>query len=47
MGYLVSRTHSFTAGLCYLVGSFFISAVLMLAVGVGRQQTAPEAPNSL
>jgi ACS family tartrate transporter-like MFS transporter len=47
MGYLVSRTHSFTVGLWYLVGSFFISAVLMLAVGVGRQQTAPEAPNSL
>jgi sugar phosphate permease len=32
MGYLVSRTHSFTAGLWYLVGSFFISAILMLAV---------------
>jgi sugar phosphate permease len=47
MGYLVSRTHSFTVGLWYLVGSFFISAVLMLAVGVGRQQTAADAPNSL
>jgi sugar phosphate permease len=47
MGYLVSRTHSFTVGLWYLVGSFFISAVLMLAVGVGRQQTGPEASNSL
>jgi ACS family tartrate transporter-like MFS transporter len=32
MGYLVSRTHSFTAGLWYLVGSFFISTILMLAV---------------
>ena len=40
MGYLVSRTHSFTAGLWYLVGSFFISALLMLAVGAPRRQTA-------
>ena len=46
MGYLVSRTHSFTVGLWYLVGGFFVSAVLMLAVGVGRKQTVPEAPNS-
>jgi MFS transporter, ACS family, tartrate transporter len=46
MGYLVSRTHSFTVGLWYLVGSFFVSSVLMLAVGVGRRQTAPEAPDS-
>src|ERR1700719_3626435 len=38
MGYLVSRTRSFTAGLWCLVGSFFVSAVLMLAVGAGRQQ---------
>jgi len=40
MGYLVSRTHSFTAGLWYLVGSFFISALLMLAVGAPRRQLA-------
>jgi ACS family tartrate transporter-like MFS transporter len=46
MGYLVSRTHSFTVGLWYLVGSFSVSAILMLAVGVGRRQIAPEVPNS-
>ena len=40
MGYLVSRTHSFTAGLWYLVGSFFVSALLMLAVGAPRRQLA-------
>jgi sugar phosphate permease len=33
MGYLVTRTRSFTAGLWYLVGSFFVSGILMLAVG--------------
>jgi len=44
MGYLVSRTRSFTAGLWYLVGSFFVSAFLMLAVGAGRRQ--PSAPDS-
>jgi sugar phosphate permease len=37
MGYLVSRTHSFTAGLWYLVGSFVLSGILMLAVGAGRR----------
>lgn len=37
MGYLVSRTHSFTAGLWYLVGSFFVSGILMLAVGSARR----------
>ncbi len=40
MGYLVSRTHSFTAGLWYLVGSFLISGLLMLAVGAPRRQLA-------
>ena len=30
MGYLVSRTHSFTAGLSYLVGSLCLSAMLMI-----------------
>ena len=44
MGYLVSRTRSFTAGLWYLVGSFFVSAFLMLAVGAGRRQ--PSAADS-
>jgi ACS family tartrate transporter-like MFS transporter len=37
MGRLVSRTHSFTAGLLYLVGSLCLSAILMLAVGAGRR----------
>jgi len=37
MGYLVSRTHSFTAGLWYLVTSFFVSGILMLAVGSARR----------
>jgi MFS family permease len=36
MGYLVNRTHSFSAGLLYLVASLFASGILMLAVG--RQQ---------
>jgi ACS family tartrate transporter-like MFS transporter len=44
MGYLVSRTRSFTAGLWYLVASFFVSAFLMLAVGAGRRQ--PSAADS-
>lgn len=38
MGYLASRTHSFTAGLLYLVGSLVISGILMLAVGAGRNR---------
>jgi nitrate/nitrite transporter NarK len=37
MGYLVNRTHSFTAGLLYLVGSLCLSGVLMLAVGAGKR----------
>src|SRR5258707_8077810 len=32
MGYLASRTHSFAAGLLYLVASLFVSGLLMLAV---------------
>jgi sugar phosphate permease len=36
MGYLVTRTHSFSAGLLYLVASLFASGVFMLAVGRGR-----------
>jgi len=38
MGYLVSRTHSFDAGLSYLVGSLCLSGILMLAVGAGRRR---------
>lgn len=37
MGYLVHHTHSFHVGLLYLVGNLCLSAVLMLAVGVGRR----------
>jgi MFS transporter, ACS family, tartrate transporter len=40
MGYLVTRTRSFTAGLLYLVGSLCLSGILMLAVGVGRGRVA-------
>jgi MFS transporter, ACS family, tartrate transporter len=36
MGYLVHRTHSFQAGLLYLVGSLCLSGILMLAIGAGR-----------
>ena len=36
MGYLVHRTHIFAAGLLYLAGSLFVSAILMLAVGAGH-----------
>jgi ACS family tartrate transporter-like MFS transporter len=43
MGYLVSRTRSFTAGLWYLVGSFFVSGILMLTVGAGRRQFATQS----
>jgi len=33
MGYLVNKTHSFSAGLLYLVASLIASGLLMLAVG--------------
>jgi ACS family tartrate transporter-like MFS transporter len=39
MGYLVNRTHSFTAGLLYLVGSLCLSGILMLIVGAGRSSS--------
>jgi len=38
MGYLVTRTNSFKAGLSYLVGSLCLSGILMLAIGVGRRR---------
>lgn len=42
MGYLVTRTKSFSAGLLYLVGSLFLSAVLMMFVRAGsRIQARP------
>lgn len=43
MGYLVTRTRSFTAGLLYLVGSLCLSGILMLAVGTGRRRNALSA----
>jgi ACS family tartrate transporter-like MFS transporter len=42
MGYLVGRTHNFSAGLWYLVGSLIMSGVLMLAVGAGRRREASD-----
>jgi D-galactonate transporter len=36
VGYLVTRTHSFNAGLFYLVGSLVVAGVLMLTVGARR-----------
>src|SRR5882757_3599304 len=43
MGYLASRTHSFAAGLLYLVASLFVSVLLMLAVGASRRPVVPGA----
>jgi nitrate/nitrite transporter NarK len=40
MGYLVNKTHSFSAGLLYLVASLLASGLLMLAVG--RRHARPE-----
>jgi ACS family tartrate transporter-like MFS transporter len=40
MGYLVHRTHSFTAGLLYLVGSLCLSGMLMLLIGTGQRRVA-------
>jgi sugar phosphate permease len=44
IGYLANRTHSFSPGLLYLVGSLFVSGVLMLAVG--RQAPVAEVSAS-
>lgn len=41
MGYLKTRTHTFTAGLIYLVASLCLSGVLMLGVGAGRSGDNP------
>ena len=40
MGLLASRMHSFNAALLYLVGSLFMSGVLMLGVGASSQRSA-------
>jgi ACS family tartrate transporter-like MFS transporter len=39
VGYLLTRTRSFSAGLSFLVGSFLLSAILMLRVRVQRRAT--------
>jgi D-galactonate transporter len=39
MGYLVHRTHSFNAGLLYLVGNLCMAGILMLAVGSGKPRS--------
>jgi D-galactonate transporter len=43
MGYLVTRTHSFNAGLLWLVGSFCLAGLCMLAVGAGHRRPASQS----
>ena len=43
MGYLVTRTRSFAAGMLYLGGSLFLSSILMLLVKAGRGSAAPHS----
>jgi ACS family tartrate transporter-like MFS transporter len=43
VGMFVAKTKSFDLGLWYLVGSFFISGILMLAVGSGWKRPRPES----
>jgi nitrate/nitrite transporter NarK len=38
MGYLVTQTRSFNAGLLYLVGSFAFAGIFMLAVRAGPRR---------
>ena len=47
MGYLVTRTRSFSVGLLFLAGSLCISGMLMLAVSAGRRRTIPELSGTL
>jgi len=47
MGYLVQRTHSFSSGLLYLVGSLWLSGILMLAIGSAQRGVAPTSPQPL
>jgi ACS family tartrate transporter-like MFS transporter len=47
MGYLVTRTRSFSVGLLFLAGSLCVSGTLMLAVGAGRRRTVPEISATL
>ena len=41
MGYLAMRTRSFNVGLGYMVGSFVLSGIFMLAVGRGGRRARP------
>jgi len=41
MGYLAMRTRSFNVGLGYMVGSFVLSGIFMLAVGRGPRRARP------
>jgi MFS transporter, ACS family, tartrate transporter len=41
MGYVVTRTRSFSAGLLNLVGGLCLSGILMLTVGAGRRHVVP------
>jgi sugar phosphate permease len=41
MGYLAVRTRSFNVGLGYMVGSFVLSGIFMLAVGRGPRRAGP------
>jgi MFS transporter, ACS family, tartrate transporter len=41
MGYLVTRTRSFSVGLLNLVGGLCLSGILMLSVGAGRRHVVP------
>jgi ACS family tartrate transporter-like MFS transporter len=43
MGYLVTRTQSCAAGMLYLVGSLFLSSILMLLVKAGRGRAASQS----
>ena len=47
MGYLVTRTRSFSVGLLFLAGSLCVSGMLMLAVGAGRRRAIPEISATL
>ena len=44
MGYLVHRTHSFDGGLLYLVGSLWLSGILMLVIRFRRCGAIAQAP---
>jgi ACS family tartrate transporter-like MFS transporter len=46
LGFLVTRTHTFSAGLWYLVGSFLLSGLLMLMAGDGRRRAKPQRASS-